>query len=333
MKHRLIRYITSVLFVVTASSPLSVYAISADGVTTGSKPSIERLTVDAKNDFVLEPGKTELFLNPGETVTRAVYVTNRVPGKTTYKIEVEDIKGTRDENQPVLILDGQKGPYSGKSFIVPAIDKVTLGFGDRITIPVTITIPKDAPPGDYDSSVLVYNQPNSDVGNNANGASGFTRIISRLGTLIFIRVNGNAKESANLEDFRVKGPKKLFYDHGPLTFQILFNNDGNVHLVPYGTVTIKNIFGQVVDQLPVDAYFSLPDSLRYRDVKWNHEMLLGRYTATVHLERGYGGLSDDKTIAFWVLPWKILVGVFVGVFLIILVLVVFLRTFELKRKK
>ena len=294
--------------------------------------SIQTLQVEPKNDFVLEPGKAEIFLNPGDTVTRTVYVTDRVPGSTTFKIEVEDIKGSREEDQPVVILDGQKGPYSGKSFISPAVDTVTLDFGQRMTIPVTISIPKDASPGEYDSSVLVSNEP--EVVKTADNAdtSGSTRVISRLGTLIFIRVNGQANESGNLDDFRIKGPSQLFYDHGPFTFQILFNNNGNVHLVPYGTVTIKNMVGQVIDQLPVDAYFSLPDSLRYREIDWNRGMLLGRYTATVHLERGYGGLSDDKTIVFWVMPWKILVGIFLGVFLLLLVVVVFARTFEIKRK-
>jgi len=300
--------------------------------TTLAQTSIEKLNVEQKNDFVLEPGKAELFLNPGDTVTRAVYVTDRVPGSTTFNISVEDIKGTRDPDQPVLILDGERGPFSGKDFIVPAINKVTLNFGDRITIPVTITIPKDAPPGDYDSSVLVANEPGSGLVTDPSAASGATRIISRLGTLIFIRVNGKANESGNLDDFKIKGPGQLFYDHGPLTFQVLFNNNGNVHLVPYGMVTIKNMIGQTVDQLPVDAYFSLPDSLRYREVTWARQMLFGRYTATVHLERSYGGLSDDKTIAFWVLPWKILIGIFAGIFILLLIMVIFLRTFEINRK-
>jgi hypothetical protein len=324
MKHKIVLNLIIFVAMCAVGVPLLTHA--------APQTSTETLVVDQRNDFVLEPGKAEIFLNPGDTVTRTVYVTDRVPGSTTFKIGVEDIKGTRDPDQPVLILDGTKGPYSGKSFIVPAIDKVTLTFGQRITIPVTITIPKDASPGEYDSSVLVSNEPSVLGGENASAAQGSTRIISRLGTLIFIRVNGKAKESGSLDDLRIKGPSKLFYDSGPLTFQILFNNDGNVHLVPYGTLTIKNMVGQVVDQLPVDAYFSLPDSLRYREVMWSRTTLLGRYTATIHLNRGYGGLSDDKTIAFWVLPWRILLGIFVGVFILILIVVVFVRTFEIKRK-
>jgi hypothetical protein len=332
MKHKLALHIF--VFMAVGVVGLSFFAHPAYAVTLATpKTSIEQLKVDLKNDFVLEPGKAEIFLNPGDTVTRTVYVTDRVPGSTTFKIGVEDIKGTTDPEQPVLILDGQTGPYSGKTFIVPAINQVTLTFGQRITIPVTITIPLDAPPGDYDSSVLVSNEPSvMGTGGSDTSASGSLRVISRLGTLIFIRVNGQAKESGNLDDLRIKGPSQLFYDHGPLTFQILFNNDGNVHLVPYGTLTIKNMMGQVVDQLPVDAYFSLPDSIRYREITWNRTTLLGRYTATVHLERGYGGLSDDKTIAFWVLPWKILGGIFAGIFILLLIVVVFVRTFEISRK-
>lgn len=333
MKYKFALNISLLIAVCFVGVPVFAQAVTSKTTpTVGNGTSIENLTVQPVNDFVLEPGKAEIFLNPGDTVTRYVYVTDRVPGSTTFKIEVEDIKGSRDADQSVIILDGQKGPYSGKSFIVPAIDQTTLTFGQRITVPVTITIPIDAPPGEYDSAVLISNEPAPAETGNTSVAKGATRIISRLGTLIFIRVNGQAKESGNLDDLRIKGPSKLFYDHGPFTFQILFNNNGNVHLVPYGTVTIKNMIGQVVDQLPVDAYFSLPDSIRYREIFWDRSVLLGRYTATVHLERGYGGLSDDKTIAFWVLPWKILVGIFAGIFILLLIVVIFVRTFEISRK-
>lgn len=331
MKHKLaLRIILTTMVVLGV--PYLAHAAPDPVVSIAPRTSIENLSVDLKNDFVLEPGKAEIFLNPGDTITRSIYITDRVPGSTVFNIGVEDIKGTRNADQAVLILDGEKGPYSGKSLIVPAIDKVTLKFGQRITIPITITIPLDTPPGEYDSVVLVSNEPESPDGADASAAQSSTRIISRLGTLVFIRVNGPAKESGHLEDLRIKNPARFFYNHGPLTFQILFDNDGDVHLVPYGTVTIKNMVGQVVGQLPVDAYFSLPDSLRYREVTWDRTALLGRYTATVHLERGYGGFSDEQTIAFWVLPWKILIGIFAGIFILLLVVVVFVRTFEISRK-
>ena len=297
------------------------------------KSRIDSINVEAKNDFVLEPGKAQIFVNPGDTVTKEIYITDRVPGQTSFQVEIQDIKGSSDPNQPVVILDGERGPYSAKDFITANPGQFTLSFGQRLTIPVTITIPKDTPPGDYDSSVLISNSPTV-LGTSTDNTTtqGQTRIISRLGTLFLIRVNGDANESGQLEEFNLAGPKKLFYTKGPFTFEALFNNTGNVHLVPYGMITIRNIFGKTVAQVPVDAYYSLPSSLRHRSVTWDVSMLLGRYKATLELHRGYGTAVDTMSVSFWVIPWKILLAVFAAVFVLALLLIIFLNMFELRRK-
>jgi hypothetical protein len=325
--------ITSILTVSTLLVPqVLVFADTTTTAATTPGLRIEALNVELKNDFVLEPGKAEIFVNPGETITKDVYITNRIPGTTSFKMEVQDIKGSSDPTQPVVILDNERGPYSAKDFITASPGEFTLSFGQRVTIPVTITIPKDTAPGDYDSSVLVSNSP-SVLGTTSSATTeGQTRIISRVGTLFFIRVNGQAHESGELQDFKIAGPHKLFYTQGPFTFEALFNNTGNVHLVPYGTVNVKNIFGKTIAQIPVDAYYSLPNSLRYRSVNWDVSVLLGRYTATLDLHRGYGNIVDSRTIAFWVIPWKILISIFAGVLVLALILIIFFRSFEFRRK-
>jgi hypothetical protein len=300
--------------------------------TTAKAYQTESLTVDSRNDFVLEPAKQELFLNPGDSVTQDLYVTDRTPGVTTFKIETDDIKGSNDANTPVIVLNSdEKGPYSGKDFISYDSPQFTLSFGQRATIPVTITIPKTASPGGYYSAVLVSNAP-AVIAQAASSTISNAIIISRLGTLFFIRVNGQADVTGQLQDFRIGGASKSFYDSGPFTFEVLFNNSGNVHLVPYGVISIKNLLGREVAQVPVDAYYSLPQSLRYRDVTWNQIALFGRYTATLTLNRGYGNITDTKTIAFWVIPWKFLLGAFALIFVLIFCVSLFMRTFEIKRK-
>ncbi|MES2436809.1 MAG: hypothetical protein V4519_02260 [Patescibacteria group bacterium] len=290
---------------------------------------VSNQNVEDKNDFVLEPGKVELFLNPGEEATKAVIVTSRIRETTTFKIEIEDFIGSRDANQPVILLGNDKSPYSIKDSIVPEISEFTLEFGQRIAIPVKITVPEATQPGGFYASVLVSSQARETP---ATAAQGRTRVVSRVGSLMFIRVNGDANESGAVEDFRIAGEKKSVYEKGPFTFQVLFNNTGNVHLVPYGTVTIKNTLGKSISTLPLDAYFSLPNSLRHREVQWSSGFLFGRYKAELDLNRGYGGTMDHKEITFWVLPWKIVVAVLFGFLLISSILVYILRNFEFKKK-
>ncbi len=311
-----------------------VGATVAHAAASSSPYHIDTLTVDNRGDFVLEPAKQEVFLNPGQSSTNTLYVTDRVTGTTTFAISVEDITGSSDPNTPVLILQsGQIAPNSAKNFISVPAKQFTLTFGERAAIPVTITIPKNASPGGYYAAVLVSNKPTVMSQAEASGAAGTTRIISRLGTLFFIRVNGPANPSGALQGFRINAPtNQAIYNSGPFTFEILFNNTGNLYLTPYGMVTIKNFFGETVATIPVDAYYSLPQSLRYRDVTWNSPALFGRYTATLSLNRGYGTFTDTETIAFWVIPWKFLLIAFIVLFIVVLGVIVFIRRFEIRKK-
>ena len=298
------------------------------GAAAASAYTISNTGADSHGDFVLEPGKIEIFMNPGETVTKNISVISRVNHKVKFGISIEDFVGSQNPDTPVLLLGKDKSPYSFKDNITPETSTFSLDLGQKIQVPITITAPKNAQPGGFYSSVVVSNIPDM----SGADAAATTRIISRVGVLLFIRINGPVKEEGNVQDFRVNGPRQLFLQGGPLTFEILFKNSGSVHLVPYGTVTITNLFGQKVADIPVDAYFSLPDSLRYRQVTWPKEFLFGYYKAHLELHRGYSNSIDTKDISFFVLPWKYVGAIILIFFIIALLYYVFTRKFELKRK-
>lgn len=298
-------------------------------ITANAQVIRTKLTVDNTNDFVVEPGKTEIFLNPGESIKKNVTITNRQNRKVSFKITIEDFVGTEDANDPVKLLGEEAGPYSLKNLVTPEISEFTLDFGERITIPVEMAIPTIAEPRGYYGAIVISNQP--DIENqieNGTGAAGKTRLISRIGSLLLVRVNGLGVESGALEDLKLLGPKKWFYEQKPQGFEILFRNDGNVHLVPNGKIKVKNMLGKIVAELPVDAYFALPDSLRYREVQWDGGFGFGRYTAHLSQYRGYGNQFDEDSVSFWVLPWKVLVGIFLA----LCVLYFISRKFEFRKK-
>jgi pilus assembly protein TadC len=85
----------------------------------------------------------------------------------------------------------------------------------------------------------------------------------------------------------------------------------------------------MVDMQP---WFVLPKSLRTKEVSWDREFLIGRYTATVQLNRGYDDIVDEVVFSFWVFPWKIMSLAFAGVFIFFLVLRFLFTRFEFKRK-
>ncbi len=291
-----------------------------------------KINMPEKNDFVVEPGKTEILVNPGESVTKSITITNRIGKNVKFKLTTEDMIGTNDSSSPIKLLGDEQGPYSVKNFIEPEIIEFSLDLGEKIVIPVKVSIPLDAEPRGYYGALIVSNEPEIFDSSQSKETEGKARLVSRIGSLFFLRINGEGKEEGTLEDFKLIGPEKSFYENRPKGFEILFKNTGNVHLVPHGKIIIKNILGSEVGAIPVDAYFSLPDSIRYREVLWQEGAGLGRYTANLSLYPGFGNLNQEESIAFWIIPWKILTATFVGlIFIISFVYYVFTR-FELKKK-
>lgn len=291
---------------------------------------VEQLTGDnlALGDFVVGPGKIEIEAKPGETVMTEIFVTNRISDGRTFEIVVEDIEGSSDASQSVRLLGEAKGPYTLKDYITFPKNSFVLDLGERARIPVAITVPENASPGGLYGSVLISTvQVNDDL------PVGSTRspIIARIGTLFFVTVPGEVTRSGELKELALQNDK-LWYERGPINFNLLYENTGSMHLNPYGELRITNLFGEEVGFVELDPWFSLPKSLRSREVTWDRELLLGRYVATANINRGYDDIVDTQTVTFWVLPWKVVLGTFFTVFIVVFGFRLFFRTFEFKRR-
>jgi len=287
-------------------------------------PKIEQISnIGDANDYVVGPGKYYLFMDPGQTVTKNVEITNRFKTETKFKLELEDFRGTTDGASPLELMGLLAGPYSLKDYLHPEVMEFKLQSGDRITVPVTVSIPKDAVPGGLYGSVIVTT---SDEPQEAEVPPGKTKgqlpLISRVVVLYFVRVNGPVKEEGSLKD--LKTDKKIYWStNKPIIFNYSFANTGNVYLNPYGDLEIKNLYGSVVDRITVDASYVLPDSIRINNLKWDKGFSMGRYTAKLTLKRGYLGSPDQtdvKTVTFWVIPWIYIVIFLVGLLILIAII-------------
>ena len=278
-------------------------------------------------DFVVGPGRTEIELTPGQTVVREISVTNRISDERTFQLEVEDIVGSADGSDAAT-LTGEGSPYSIKDYISFPKNTFTLKLGERARIPVTISIPPNAEPGGYYGSVFVSTVRNSEAPETNAPRSA---LVARIGSLFFITVPGDTKRSGETQEVSLIRDD-WWYEAGPIDLGIVFENTGSVHLNPYGELSITNMFGEEVGYVELEPWFVLPESLRVREITWDREFLLGRYTVTTNVNRGYDDIVDTVTVSFWVLPWKIVGGVFLGLFIIIFGIRAFFRTFEFKRK-
>ncbi len=300
------------------------FALFLSGASTVSATSgyvIENADVEIVGDFVLERAKFEAVLDPGETVSEVIGVINRTDRTVTYSIEVEDF--TSGGGSPVTLLGDERGPYSLKDYFKPDVWEFTLEPKQRIRLPIEIVIPEDAEPGGLFGSVIVASNPASGGGN---------PIISRLASLFFVQVSGDVQQEGELNSFGVIPNKKIYTSGAPTGFALASQNNGSVHLNSYGIIRVTNSLGVVVEEIEVKPYFTLPDSTRSVQLDWSPDLLVGRYTATAVINRGYEDIIDEMSVSFWIMPTGLLVKWFIGILIFILLLRLVFSKFEIRTR-
>jgi hypothetical protein len=305
----------------TASSSTSSPSL---GYTLGTLPDSV-----VYNDFVVGPGKIEIDLNPGESRTVELTIANRLGTEKTFNVTEEDFVGSDNLNQPVVLLGDDRSPYSLKDFVHIPASAVPIPHAEKAFIPVTISIPANAQPGGLYGSVIVsVATRQGSTTSPDNGSTATNPIITRLATLFFVRVAGQAKEEGKLTQFTLAGGRRWLFDNSPINFDLIFKNTGDVFLVPNGAITVTNMLGSSVGAVTVDPWFAMPQSLRFREVIWTPPFLFGRYKAHVTVERGYASTTDEMELTFWVIPWKAILAVFIGLTIVIFIIRWIFRHFK-----
>lgn len=292
---------------------------------------IEQLNFQNEGDIVVGPGKTEVWLSPGDSFSKEILISNRSGMDKIFKIDVEDFQASQNADQTLQFLGNESSPYSLKNYVKPETSEIILHHGERLRLPVAISIPKDAEPGGLYGAVMVsaFNVEKESAQIEGGQAGTTMKVVTRVASLFFVRIKGEVVEGGILQNLTTG---KQFYEQGPVVFKITSQNTGNVHLSPYGIVEVKNMLGAKIDQVEIDPWFVMPKSSRTREIKWNTNFLLGRYTATLSMNRGYDDIIDTKTVNFWVIPWKMVSIILIGLILIIWFFVWVASHFELKKK-
>lgn len=265
------------------------------------------LAAQTTGNFMISPAKVEVNLNPGEEITKNLTIINQTGREINFKLTKEDFEGTTDLEKVTRFLGEEKGRFSLKEWLLPTIDNFVLRSGEQIEIPIKIAVPPEAEPGGYYAAIFVASQPRPD---------GTIKAVSRLGSLFFVRINGQAKEEGFLSEFKAD---KFYFQKGLVRFNLLSQNTGNVHLIPYGIIEIRDIFGRKKNEIGLEPWFVMPDSPRLKQVSWQDNSAWGLYTATAKINRGYQNIVDQKSVKFLVVPNRvILIGLTCLVGLVIL---------------
>lgn len=293
------------------------------------------------NGIAISPPSYELTGNPGDKIENVIKVTSASSTPIIYEALVEDFRVEGQEGQVTVSADDNNPNAFSKWF---KIEPTTFALEPKQTaiIKFTITVPKNAEPGGHFASVLF--QAKQIESSSSTGA----QVLQRIGSLVLMNISGATTESGKVENFSTKTfegswenvvnedtkvitysprneitdkekPKSAF-SSGPIAFDLVLKNEGNVHYSPKGTVTIYNIFGQKVDELQIEPKNVFPGGGERRiTVVWPKKNLWGlRYTAKVVALYGTKNQTLTSETSFWAFPTTVGIGIIVGIILIIL---------------
>jgi len=141
-----------------------------------------------------------------------------------------------------------------------------------------INIPVGAEPGSHYGAVVFR----SKEGQTDETGS---RLAQEIGSLILLKIPGNLYESARLVSFI---PETKWFKADKAKLIALVENTGNIHVKPYGSIVVKNLFNQTVYTHEVIGRNVLPGSKRLFDEEFDFKKV-GFYKAELTLIYADGG--------------------------------------------
>lgn len=248
---------------------------------------IEKYDDKIEGRFIVSPGKIDQKLNPGDFRKVDITVVNRLGKQQEFFVNREVINSG---NNSVLI-------DSAKEWIVPEVETFLLDHGGRINFEVAINVPSDTVSSGYYFSIIIGTKGEKSSGNDQ------VELISQIGLPVFITVEGKSLEKkGGISNFN---SNHFLYSNGPIEFSAIVENRGNVHLQPFGEISVYNLIGSKVAQLPLKPWIVLPNSKAGQSTVWDEKWLMGRYRADLKIFINENQILENSYV-FYAFPLHIL---------------------------
>jgi hypothetical protein len=282
----------------------------------------------------IAPPVLTMTANPGDTINTQIQLRDVSTSPLIVTSAINDFAAQGESGEPKIDVDNtETSPYSIKAW-VKAFPQLNMKSQETQKLPVVINVPKNAAPGGYWGVVRFTASP---PGIDGQGVS----LAASLGSLVFVRVNGDAKENMSIEQFYASEPGKdspaSLFESTPLDFVLRIKNNGNVHEQPMSQVRIKDMFGKDVGAVNINLEGKnvLPGSIRKFSAPLDKgtlgtRMLFGKYTAEITTTYGSGTSKQTVTqkLDFWVIPYRLIILIIAGLILLFFILRAVIRNYN-----
>lgn len=255
---------------------------------------------------------------PGEKLQTTIKVRNNSDKAFTINTAVDDFIIGEDGETPVAITEDVDYRWSLKDWLVLAPEFQSLQPKQTGVINVIIDIPEDALPGGH--YAMVTHKPVGLNGEKFQDESS-SKISQRVGTLLYVLVEGPINEEAFVRDFNM--PK--FTEYGPVPFSFIVDNQSDIHIKPDISIEIYNLLGIKVDTIVVESKNVFPMVGRNFSGEWDQVWGTGFYRAKLVMAYGSEGSITIAHTNFWLLPITIIIAAFIVLITLIVIFIAIRR--------
>ncbi|MFL6110255.1 MAG: WxL protein peptidoglycan domain-containing protein [Catenulispora sp.] len=249
----------------------------------------------ARQYFILEG-------HPGTTLQDGLAISNYTDHPITYYVYGADGYNTPKDGQFAVRDHGY--PMTGVgSWVRTAFPTVTVPARTSTVVPVTVTIPADATPGDHVGGVSGMDTAVESVHQQGNVQVGIKRVVAAR---LYLHVDGAAVGGLTVTGLKVSGsaPFPAYLGDGDGTVTASITNSGNLVQTPKAHLRATGIFGTLIDKT-----VQLPQILPGQSIdfaqKWKH--LPPFEIGTVHLDvsdgSGSPAVTSTAAASLILIPW------------------------------
>ncbi|KGM13604.1 hypothetical protein [Cellulomonas bogoriensis] len=226
--------------------PDDVLDVDRGGVTTPGAQTTTWSLVPADEDGPDDRTSLRHELDPGQEVTDHVALTNYTDQAVTFALAAGDglITDTGDFDLPPTAT----APTAAGAW-VEVTDAVEVPALETVVVPVTVTVPQDARPGDHPAGVV------ASVTTTTEGEDGGqVALDSRVGVRLHLRVTGDLTAALTVQDATARyAPSWNPFAPGQVEITYVLANTGDVRLGATPALTVDPWLGApaVVDGVPV----------------------------------------------------------------------------------
>jgi len=259
------------------------------------------------------PPRLVLKGDPGDIIKTTLKVRNDSETSQNYTVYVDDFIVNDLLGTPVPLSENISSKWSLRKWIT-APELLPIDKNTTQNVPVTIRIPSSALPGGH--YALITYMPNADI--KPGELKKTSSIIGqRVGSIIYLTVNGKIKEEANITSFTA--PK--FTEKGPVEFFGKIENSSDIHIQPKGQIIISDFLNNKVANMPVEMGNIFPENIKQFNSVWNQKWGYGRYKAELNLIYGSKDNVLAATIYFWLFPIMLVIYILVALVSVLTVII------------